>query len=268
MPELPEVETIARQIREAYLGKCLRKVVARPVRIFQNIAPEAFARQLTGGCLKRVERYGKWLYWQVDGLYPVFHLGMSGIFLQRKEDSRHPEHIHLEFHFDDGSQLFFQDARKFGKIYLYHQPPQWQRLGLDPTKENFTLNKFKELLHLKGVRIKSLLMDQQVIAGIGNIYASEILFRAGISPFRPARQVSDQEAERLYHAIQTVLQEAIERFGTTYSAYRPVDGTTGSNQHFLKVYHREGEPCPVCGTPIRKAIIDNRSTFYCERCQR
>ncbi len=268
MPELPEVETIVRQIRKHYSGKCPQRVVARPVRLFQNVTAEEFAQQLEGKCLRKVERFGKWMFWEVDGLFPVFHLGMSGIFLSRREDSPHPQHIHLEFYFRGGGELFFQDVRKFGKIFLYHKRPDFSHYGMDPTKENFTLNKFKKLLHLKGVPIKLFLMDQHLIAGIGNIYASEILFRAGISPFRPAREVSEAEAERLFHSVKEVLEEAIERFGTTYSAYRTVDGTRGTNQNFLRVYHRAGDPCVRCGTPIQKVILGNRSTFYCPNCQR
>lgn len=268
MPELPEVETIARQIRAHYLNARIARIEARPARIFQNVTAGEFAQRLQGKTLRAVDRHGKLMVWQVDDLYPVFHLGMSGIFIADRRFSRYPGHIHISFYFEGGRELHYQDTRKFGKVFLYRQKPDFDGLGMDPTKENFTLNKLKELLHLKSVNIKTFLMDQHLIAGIGNIYASEILFEAGISPFRPANRITDAEARNLFRAIRGILTAAIDRFGTTYSAYRTVEGGSGENQNFLKVYHRSGQPCPRCGAPVLKARLNNRSTFYCANCQK
>lgn len=268
MPELPEVETVVRQLRTHYLHRTISKVEARPCRIFQNVTAAEFARALQGKKIQAIKRYGKFFYWEAEEVYPLFHLGMSGIFIRDRSASRYPQHIHLSFFFESGLALFFQDVRKFSKIYLYQKPPDFGHLGLDPVTKNFTLNKLKKLLNLKSMNLKSFLMDQKIIAGIGNIYASEILFDAGISPLRRSNRLSGREAERLFHSIRRILNLAIERFGTTYSAYRTVEGESGQNQRFLKVYHRAGEPCVKCGNPILKIVQNNRSTFYCPHCQR
>lgn len=267
MPELPEVETTVRQLRHYYLHKRIVKVEAKPVKIFREISPEEFVRFLENRKILAIERHGKFFYWNAEGVFPVFHLGMSGIFIRQKAQSKYPQHLHLAFYFEDGSELYFQDARKFGKISLLQEKPQFEELGPDPLKENFTLNRFKQLLHSKSINIKALLMNQRTIAGIGNIYASEILFRAGIHPLRKANSLDSGTAQKLHRSILTILQDAVERFGTTYSAYRTVEGSTGANQNFLKVYQRHGQPCFTCGKPIQKTLINNRSTFFCDHCQ-
>ncbi|GAB4335029.1 MAG: DNA-formamidopyrimidine glycosylase [Calditrichia bacterium] len=268
MPELPEVETIARAIRERYLGKEILRVFAWESRIYKDINANEFASRLSGRRINAVHRVGKYLYFDCGDCYPIFHLGMSGIFLQSRTQSKYPQHIHLEIHFKDGSELCFQDVRKFGKIKLSYHPPQFPELGVEPLSEEFTLHKFSKMLNLKAVRIKNFLMDQSRVAGIGNIYASEALFRAGIHPLRESNSLNREESEKLYLSIREVLREAIERFGTTYSAYRTVTGETGENQNFLNVYQRNGLPCPVCGSEIQKIIVNSRSTFFCENCQR
>lgn len=268
MPELPEVETIARQIRDRYVSQTIEAVHTRPVRIFQNILARDFADALTGKKLQAVSRYGKFLYWQAGSVFPVFHLGMSGIFICDRHHSNYPHHIHLSFTFQNTDRLYFQDVRKFSKIFLYGQPPDFNRLGLEPTNQNFTLNNFRKLLNLKTMNIKSLLMDQRHIAGIGNIYANEMLFDAGISPHRPANSLDRREVKKLYESLHKVLTAAIQRFGTTYTAYRTVDGVAGENQNFLAVYQRDNKPCIRCGNPIQKRLLNSRSTFYCKKCQR
>lgn len=267
MPELPEVETIARQLRQYFLGKRLSSIEARQVRIFQNINAEEFCANLRGRKLISIDRYGKFLYWNMEGFYPVFHLGMSGIFLKEKSQSNYPQHIHISMTFNQNLNLYFQDVRKFSKIFLYHKKPNFSQLGIDPTCKNFTLNNLKKLLNLRSVNIKNILMDQGIIAGIGNIYANEILYDARIYPLRPANSLNSNEIRQIYHSIKKIMNLAVERFGTTYSAYRTVQGNTGDNQNFLKVYQKEGTTCPVCGTVIEKMFVSSRSTFYCKKCQ-
>ncbi len=267
MPELPEVETVARQIRRGYLNRTIRKVDAKPSIIFQNVPAPEFAQRLAGKRLRTVNRYGKFLYWELEDAVPVFHLGMSGIFLKDASRSLYPQHIHLRFQFEDGVNLYFQDVRKFGKIYLYDRPPAFDNLGPDPTDENFTLNTFRKLLNLKTMNVKTFLMDQKQIAGIGNIYANEALFDSRIHPLRPVNEIRAGEAEHLFRSIRKILAAAIENFGTSYTAYRTVEGETGENQNFLKVYQRFGQPCPRCGTAIEKIVLNSRSTFFCPVCQ-
>ncbi len=267
MPELPEVETIRRQLQKEYLNLRIEKVEVRPARIFQNATPQEWISKLTGRKIQKISRYGKFLIWETEGLFPVFHLGMSGIFVGDISNSFYPGHIHISIWLEGGRSLFFQDVRKFSKVYLYREQPSFCHLGVDPTKENFTLNSFTRLLHSKKMNIKSFLMNQNIIAGIGNIYANEILFDARVSPYRNSNSITEPEAESLFASINKILKDAIDRFGTTYSAYRTVEGNTGGNQNFLKVYQLAGQPCVRCGSVVQRIIQNSRSTFYCPGCQ-
>lgn len=267
MPELPEVETIARQIRQKFVGRRISRIEANQSKIFQNVTAEEFSRMLLNRKLERVGRYGKYLYWVFDDISVLFHLGMSGIFIKEKSFSRYPQHIHICFNFENGSRLYFQDVRKFSKISLHKNSPSFTSLGIDPTQPNFSLSKLKNLLISKSAAIKPFLMDQQLIAGIGNIYANEILFDAKINPQRRASSLSAREIQRLHHSIANILRSAIEHFGTSYSAYRTLGGEVGENQKFLKVYQRKDLQCPNCGTSIAKTVMNSRSTFYCKKCQ-
>jgi len=268
MPELPEVETIRQQIERSYLHATIARVEAKPVRIFQNVSSSWFSKTLKGKKITAVHRYGKFMYWKVGTVFPVFHLGMSGIFINDTSLSLYPQHIHISFYFGDGRTLHFQDVRKFSKIFLYDQPPNFSELGIDPLSKNFTLNNFQKLLTLKKMAIKNLLMDQRMIAGIGNIYASEILFRSRIHPLRPANSLTLEEIGDLFKNIRAVLSDAIDHFGTSYTAYRTVEGERGENQNFLTVYQKTKEPCLYCGRPIEKMMVNSRSTFYCPICQK
>lgn len=268
MPELPEVETIRRQLLHTYKGGLITQLGAKKVRIFQNCTPTEFTTRLTGKKIIDIKRYGKFCIFVCEDVFPVFHLGMSGIFLKDKKDSRYPQHIHVQFYFDSGKELHFQDVRKFSKIWLFNEQPKFPGLGIDPTTRKFTLNNFQELLNLKQMNIKSFLMNQRNIAGIGNIYANEILFNAGISPLRKLNKLTKQESLKLYNSVKFIIKEATGKFGTSYSAYRTISGDQGRNQHFLRVYQRYKQKCFKCNTVIEKVVIESRSTFYCPNCQK
>ena len=268
MPELPEVETVRRQLLPVYKGELIRELKAKKVRIFQNVSPKEFSIILSNKKVTDISRYSKFCIFECEDLYPVFHLGMSGIFLKNLKDSKYPQHIHVSFYFASGKELHFQDVRKFSKIWLFREPPQFPNLGIDPTTRKFTLNNFRKLLNLKQMNVKSFLMDQSIIAGVGNIYANEILFNCGVSPLRKLNQLTDNEVIKLYNSIKLILQNAIRKFGTSYSAYRTISGEEGENQHFLKVYQRAEQECFKCRTEIKKIIIGSRSTFYCPNCQK
>lgn len=267
MPELPEVETIRRQLLPLYRGEIFREIRLSALAALQNCRAEDFQR-LAGKRIDDFHRRGKFLIFECQGIYPVFHLGMSGIFLKSKAESLYPQHIHAEMRFKSGKELFFQDMRRFGNIRLYSEFPQFPGLGIDPLGAEFTAGRLNALLAAKKMNLKQFLMDQRYIAGIGNIYASEILFRARLSPHRKTHELKSRERAALFQAIPAILASAVENFGTTYSAYRTVTGESGENQHFLQVYQREGEPCHRCGRAIIKTVMGSRSTFYCEKCQR
>lgn len=268
MPELPEVETIRRQLLPLYRGETIRKAILKTPRLLKNASAKDFRRSLPGKTIEDFRRRGKFLIIHCGEVYPVFHLGMSGIFLKDKAESRYPQHIHLEMIFDSGKQLYFQDMRKFGKIWLYKKPPEFPGLGVEPLGEELSGERLAEMLKGKQMNIKQFLMGQEIIAGIGNIYASEILFAAKISPLRKTNSLQPPEIAVLHREIGAILSAAVERFGTTYSAYRTVEGVSGQNQNFLKVYQRAEEACYTCGKKIRKIVLGSRSTFYCENCQR
>ncbi len=267
MPELPEVETIRRQLLPYCRGEQLAEIRFRTPGILKNSSIEEVTASLTGKTLTDIRRKGKFLVFDFQGNYLVVHLGMSGIFLKTETESRYPQHIHVEFHWCSSKSLYFQDMRKFGNIRFYPSPPEFPNVGIDPFDEELNEERLYQLLARHKSNLKLFLMNQAYIAGIGNIYASEILYQAKLSPFRKTNEVSPAEAAILLDAIRQVLQKAIERFGTTYSAYRTVNGTEGENQHFLKVYQRNDHPCPRCGERIVKTVLGNRSSFYCPRCQ-
>jgi len=268
MPELPEVETIANQLRKHYEGRQIIEVVAWPARIYKNVNPTEFQETVSGKKLENISRYGKFMIWKAEDVYPVFHLGMSGIFIGDRNKSHYPQHIHISFTFENGKELFFQDVRKFSKVWLYKQYPNFTDVGEDVLSEKFALNKFKKLLNLRSISIKNLLMDQTMMAGIGNIYASEILFDARIHPDRKSSELNNAEIHRMYRSVKKILTQAIDRFGTTYTAYLTVEGTPGENQNFLRVYQRDGQECVNCQTLIKKYTLNSRSTFYCPKCQK
>jgi formamidopyrimidine-DNA glycosylase len=180
------------------------------------------------------------------------------------------KHTHTLFDLDDGRQLRFQDVRKFGRIYLVDDLRQVTAgLGPEPLSEDFTLAVFRQILARRSGRLKSLLMNQQFIAGLGNIYADECLFASGLHPLRTADSLSAGEQERLYRAIRSILQAAVDRRGTTLGdgGYRDAEGRAGAFQSRIAVYARRGQPCTTCNTPIERLLIGGRSSHFCPRCQ-
>jgi len=274
VPELPEVETTARGLRARIVGLRVIRVggVDWP-RMLPN-ATEADMQQALGGLrVEQVDRRGKYLLigFEQDAWLGI-HRKMSGNVLMRSADAPPEAHTHLEIAFDDGSLLRFVDTRKFGRVYLFRSSIELQafvdeRLGPD------SLVDFDERVlaaRLKGRRgrIKSLLLDQAFVAGVGNLYADEALWLAGIHPERAADSLSDTEVNGLARGIRQVLSDAIERRGTSFSDYRDADGSRGENQDFLNVYARAGEACPRCGTPISRVLVAQRSSHFCGSCQR
>ena len=270
MPELPEVETIRRQLLPICENETIRDIQFSEFAgaLMQNCDPQLFRDALAGQRVRTLSRKGKYLIFECDDVFPVFHLGMSGIFLLQKSESKYPKHIHVELEFASGKLLFFQDMRRFGKVWLYQEYPQLPNLGIDPVSGELSAAAFAELIRRRDMNVKLFLMDQQFIAGIGNIYASEMLHDAQISPHRKTSDLSDNERDKLFGAVGKILGAAIEKFGTTYSAYRTVNGASGENQHFLQVYQRNGQPCYRCGAEIQKISLGNRSTFFCPACQK
>ena len=274
MPELPEVESTARSLRPRMIGHRVTRVYGLDwPRMAPNTSEADLAEALAGRAVQVVERRGKFLLIGFDGdEWLAIHRKMSGnLLLQSASDPLIP-HTHLVIGLDDGTQLRFVDARKFGRVYLFRAREQLddflaERLGPDSLidlDEGLLLAKLKRR---KG-RIKTLLLDQAFVAGVGNLYADEALWEARLHPLRTADALSRAEIKRLAAAIKQVLVLGIERRGTSFSTYRDSDGNPGENQEFLNAYGREGLPCPRCGAPIQRIVIGQRSAFFCPREQR
>jgi formamidopyrimidine-DNA glycosylase len=197
------------------------------------------------------------------------HLGMTGHFLYRNNNLQaNPPHTHVEWSFEDGSSLLFCDTRRFGLFAWVARDAKPEGVGIDPTEIRVTGELLHSMLRKSRSPVKSFLLDQRKIAGLGNIYAAEALFRARISPRRICRGITRKEADRLAPAIHDALNEAVRYRGTSFSDFRDLDDEPGENRNFLRVYGREGKPCHVCATPIRRLVQSGRSTFHCPTCQR
>ena len=276
MPELAEVETLRRDVEAEYLGRRIREVAAtgrRSVRRHED--PREFVARLQGRRLESTGRRGKYLLLHLDsGDTVVAHMGMSGQLLRLDPGAGEVRHTHVRLSFDDAPDLRFVDPRTFGQMFVTSAPPsggdvpELAHLGFDPLAPDAE-DRLRSLLAARSTRLKPLLMDQSRIAGIGNMYADEILHAAGLHPDRPARSVTDTEAHRLYRSMVDVLEEAIRRRGSSLAdeQYRDLYGRLGRYQELHRVYDRAGRPCTTCGTAIVRVRDGGRSSFYCPRCQ-
>ena len=268
MPELPEVETIRRSLLDnenAVLDKI--EILHPGVVRRQDFQPGS----LHGKTIAKIDRRGKFLIFsfaQSSG-YLIVHMGMSGRFYMVNHDQPLTEkHIHAVLYLDNGRRLVYQDPRRFGGLWFVTDIEEFFcRMGCEPLEDEFNPELLAILVKDRKVAIKTLLLNQNLIAGIGNIYADEALFAAGILPYRPAGSLTREEIERLSQAIKKVLAESIEQRGTTFRDYRDGLNQSGSFQDYLKVYGRCHEPCPVCGQPIVRERIGGRSSHYCQHCQ-
>ena len=269
MPELPEVETIKNELWGKLLGRHFTGISVHYDRMVQQPQAEELPQQLIGHTIVGLERRGKFIIVDLSGGEAlIFHLGMTGaLFLDSPPP--HPDpYARIAFQLDNGCQLLFSDQRKFGKLWLVRNKGSViDKLGPEPLDANFTAEALRHRLSKRAVPIKALLLEQDFIAGIGNIYASEALFEAGIHPEREGRSLSPQEIQWLRNAIWKVLRQAIESGGTTIRNYQDPSGKSGEHQNSLKVFGREGKPCPKCGTPIQRLVLRQRSTYFCPRCQ-
>jgi len=221
--------------------------------------------------ISALKRRGKYLDFVLeDGRHLVMHMGMSGrIFQQSKEDSAEGRHIHLVLHFDNGFRLVYQDARRFGGVWLVNNVDSlFKKLGVEPLDSTFNTAYLEEVLKNRKGSIKNLLLDQRIIAGIGNIYADEALYEAGIHPVRPARTLKRKEIARLVKALKKVLQMGIEQRGTTFRDFRDGYNKSGNFQEYLKVYGRHQQPCKKCGSALQRTRIGGRSSHFCPHCQK
>jgi formamidopyrimidine-DNA glycosylase len=271
MPELPEVETVARGLDEQLTGHAITGVDVRWERSIGAPDPAAFAERLVGQTVTGVGRRGKWLVIHLDGSDKLLaHLRMTGQLLLEPAGSPDGDYTRVILHLDDGQRLRFSDMRKFGRLILAKNASDvLGDLGPEPLAEDFTVERFQAMLAQRRGRIKSLLLNQRFLVGLGNIYVNEALWQARIHPLRPANSLSAGEARRLYDAIRGVLRAAIKEGGTTLENgnFRQADGEAGEFASQLEIYGREGESCTCCGAPVERITVGQRGTYFCPCCQ-
>ena len=274
MPELPEVETVVRGLQKTIPGKTIKKVIIREEKLLAFPEKKTFKREIKGRKIITVARKGKYIVIQLSGKkFLIVHLRMTGSLLVTTAAEPYDKYSYIIFKLSGKQDLRFNNKRKFGRVYLINNR-QWEKagsitcLGPEPLAAEFSLAKFKKLFkNRKGV-IKSLLLKQDFIAGLGNIYTDESLFLAGIAPDRKADTLTEKELTALYRAIITVLEKAIKYCGTSIADYVGINGQTGAFQEQLNVYQQTGEKCPRCEEQINRIKISGRSSHFCPGCQK
>ncbi|MCB8942646.1 MAG: DNA-formamidopyrimidine glycosylase [Ardenticatenaceae bacterium] len=269
MPELPEVETTVRALRRPLVGQTITAVHNTwPRHIVTPSLPEMQMR-ISNQRIEAITRRAKYLVFHLhDGETLVIHLKMTGHLFVTSGTTALDKHTHTVFTLANGQELRFRDTRKFGRVYLVHDPQElFGALGPEPLEDAFTVDMLRERLDGRSRTLKPLLLDQTFIAGVGNIYADEALFYAGLHPERKADSLTAAQTAALHTAIQKVLQLGIDREGASISDYIKPDGSKGDMQNAVAVFRRTGMPCHECGTPIRRIVLGGRSTHFCPNCQ-
>lgn len=273
MPELPEVETVCRSLRPHLLGRRITRVEVRERRLRVPVDRKAL-KLLTGNRVEAISRIAKYILLNLsNGVVWLFHLGMTGKLICVDPKTARRKHDHIIVNLDDGGELRYHDPRRFGLSIVTHKAelndlPQLRRLGVDPFDSALTGEYLFGFTRASDRRIRDLLLDQQIIAGLGNIYANEILAVAAIKPTTRARRLTRKQVRAIAATIPDLLSDAIRWCGTSFSDYRDADDRSGEFQNHLRVYDRAGEKCRVCRSKIKRVAIGNRSAFYCPICQK
>ncbi len=274
MPELPEVETIATDLRPLLVGRRVSSVDLRFPTIVRHPEPELFVRDLPGHVVHSLDRRGKYILIRLgDGLLLVVHLGMTGQLLHKLPGDAQRPHTHVILGLDNGTELRYSDPRRFGRLLLGTEEDlvrarKLPRLGPEPLDAAFTPRELHRRLYGRRAPLKLLLLDQSILAGVGNIYADEACFAAGIRPDRPPLRLSRLRAGRLHGALREALLRGIANRGSSIDDYVDLYGAQGRQQEELKVYGRGGRPCSTCGRPLTLIRLGGRATVFCRRCQR
>jgi formamidopyrimidine-DNA glycosylase len=274
MPELPEVETIKRELKPKIIHKKIKKCTILRGDVIAHPDPQEFCKSIINESIIDVARKAKYLFFELtNDKKIIFHLRLSGTISLRKNRAKHERFTRVIIGIN-GHQLFFNEPRVLGRIYLVKgnkQLPMLKglyNLGIEPIADDFNLSYMRGKLKGRKAKIKSLLLDQRICAGVGNIYSDEALFKAGVRPLRRACRITIKETAKLVKALKDVIRKGIDNYGTSVADYHRTDGKNGSFQNFLNVYGKENEPCKICGTKIILKKIGNRSTRYCPKCQK
>jgi len=273
MPEKPEVITVCKKLEKRILNKKIMELKILYPKIVEYPDVETFKNQIKGETINSITTRGKWIVLELNKFYLLFHLRMEGKFFFRTSDDEINKHEHAIFTLSDNTELRFADVRKFAKVMLiprdklYTMKP-YNELGLEPWDSNLTVEYLKDKYKNKNTPIKTILLDQTIITGIGNIYADEILFLSNINPLIKPKTLEDEQLDKIIKNTVKVLDKAIEEGGTTIRSYTSEEGVTGLFQNNLNVHQREKEKCHTCGSTIIKIKVGGRGTYYCPLCQK
>ena len=272
MPEIAEVETVRNTLKNMILNREIKSVnVIYPKMLESNL--EDFKNILPGKKFLDIKRIGKWLIFDLGDYYLLSHLRMEGKFFVKNHDEEINKHEHIIISFVDGTDLRYHDTRKFGRMNLIkkeelNNTEAIKKQGIEPISPNLTKEYLYEKIHKKHLPMKTILLDQTIIAGLGNIYADEVLFASKINPLKKGVVITLYECEKIKESSKKIIEEAIKCGGTTIRSYTSSLGVTGRFQQFLMVHKREGEPCNICGTTIERIKVGGRSTYFCPKCQK
>ena len=274
MPELPEVETVKEALNQTIKGQTIKEIELRYEPMVKNMSADEFKEKLINQTIQEVSRRGKYLVFHFDDYQLLSHLRMEGKYFYVDSDFELNPHVHVIFTLENGKRLLYQDTRKFGTYHLYDKAidlettAPFQVLGLEPFATEFTPSYVKEKIQNKKKPIKSLLLDQTVVCGLGNIYVDEVLYRARLHPLTSSSELTDKDIENVVKYTVEVLARAIELGGTTIRTFRSSHGVSGTFQNELLVHQRKGENCYECHTPIEKIKVGGRGTYFCPTCQK
>ncbi|MCI2109917.1 MAG: bifunctional DNA-formamidopyrimidine glycosylase/DNA-(apurinic or apyrimidinic site) lyase [Acidaminococcaceae bacterium] len=273
MPELPEVEQVRKTLSPHVVGQTIKEVEIRLPRLIQYPTAEEFAGKLKGKTIESIERRGKYLRLNVGkDTYILVHLRMTGALLAVAKTAPEPDYAKIRFVLTGPEDLWFTDIRTFGTLYLIDHDDKiiegYATLGPEPVGKGLTADYLEKACLKKTGAIKAVILDQKIVAGLGNIYADEALFAAGILPTRQANKLTKEEYEKLVQAMKKVIAQGIKNHGTTFRNYQDADGHKGDNVRHLMVYGRKAEPCKVCGTALEQIKVAGRGSVYCPHCQK
>lgn len=273
MPELPEVETIRRKLLSKIKGEKILEVNVYYPNIIEEPSELEFKEKLKGQKIVDINRLGKWLIFVLEDYYLLSHLRMEGKYIYRKHEDKIEKHEHVTFLFESGLELRYRDTRKFGRMYLLDKKDAFNRkplneLGKEPWDKDLTSDYLLDKYKNKKLPIKTVILDQSIITGIGNIYADEILFLSHINPLTKTNLLDKKDCENIILNTRTILSNAIDLGGTTIKSYESEEGVHGTFQDNLLVHNHENDKCPICNSIIIKTRVGGRGTYYCPNCQK
>lgn len=272
MPELAEVETVRNTLKKRILNKKIKEVKVIYSKMLDN-NEQVFKNILKDNEFRDILRIGKWLIFELNNHYLLSHLRMEGKYFVKSSDELLEKHEHIIISFVDGTDLRYHDTRKFGRMKIVNKDKLYEtkeikKQGKEPFDVDLTVSYLKDKFNNKKLPIKTALLDQEIISGLGNIYADEVLFAAGVNPLRHANSLTDSECDKIIKNSKQILEKSIELGGTTIKSYTSSLGVIGQYQNYLKVHKREGLPCSKCNEKILRIKIGGRSTYYCKNCQK